>query len=282
MKPVARLMFLTTVLLVALGGCQFWGPVTISPITQIISIYDDPGYAAATFTVAADGDVTVDFGDGVKEIYKVDSSLTIGHRYYAIGLYSILASKGSQSDRAEVRVEVAEPVVDVPFFLDRWFDETERITFNIPRRYHGCAGDNTMFQTGILGGSGTTEFRMTAYDHQGNKTSLFDPAGNNVWGEWVALIDEPMYLQIITCWVMWGGDTPPYPMAVERVCGDGTHPDCGGCVVHPWLPPEIPADAPRMNFTLQARNQYMLLEADYPSVSWSVAIKEHACLTGAE
>jgi hypothetical protein len=273
MKPVVKLAFLAAVLLI-LGGCQFWGPVTINPLTQTVSIYDNPGYAVAMFTIAADGDVTVDFGDGTEEIYRVNSSLPIEHRYYSIGLFSVLASKGNQSDRAEVRVEVAEPVVDVPFFLNRWFEETERITFNIPRRYHGCAG--SMFRTGILGGTGTTEFRMTAYDDQGGKISLFDPDGNNVWGEWVVLIDEPMYLQIITCWVLWGGDTPPYPMAAEKGCGYGD-PTCGGCVIDPWLPPEIPEDAPRINFTLQARNQYMLFEDDYPSVSWSVAIKVGTC-----
>lgn len=266
-------------LLAALSGCIYMATeLMISPESQEVTISAEIGYAVAAWDLRGNGDVLVTFGDMTKAVYRLDRGVAVDieHEYTATGTYRVVATQGSRTDAATVMVTVDAPQVAAPFYTSYLVDDGERIDFNIPRRRVGCDNGVELYHSGVTPGVGVTEFRIFAYDHSGNKISLFDSSGRYVWGEWIPLVEDLRELQIITCWAGWTGTEPKIPMASKAVepagCG-------GGCDdgTAPWIPPSVPDSALRIVFTLEARNQWITTEGLYPRVDWRIAVLNGGC-----
>jgi hypothetical protein len=264
-------------LLVALAGCDILlaVPPGIAPPTQSVAIDTSLGYAEATWDLMGNGLVTVEFGDGARAEYKLryDPLTTITHRYAYTGTYLVTIRQGPKAATASVTVTVDGPDVLVPgasYTKGPYVEEDERINFGMQRRSSGCAGNGSALEyTGIQPGAGTTWFRMFAYDDRGRHISLFDEQGEDVWGQWIEYATGHDEVQFLTCWAWWTDPEPPYPMIPKSTCPPGDGDD--------WEPPVIPGDAPKMTFILQARNDWIIADDLYPSVTWVVYVKLDSC-----
>lgn len=275
---------ITLVMLVALiTGCTlFGGNITrIAPITQRVEFFQGADVATAYIQIyGEDATSEIDWGDGsTREEYLVTGHLQVSHDYTAAGEYDVtVIAKNGQRFSAIVNVETDPPTVRFPFYLDNYWDEGQRVSFNIPERWVGCdAGTGQpQYISGITPGAGVTQFRMTAYDADGYKVPLFDESGDNVWGEWIDLTEDLSNLQLIFLWLGWYHD---YPMgsttmsmsAIDTM--DCCDPGCGDDEDDvDWELPPIPDDAKYVDVTIEGRNQWMA--EPYPSASVRIFYEE--------
>ncbi len=270
MKRIGWLL-VAAALLCALSACNMIlaVPLEISPPTQTAPIDEAVGYATAYWVVEGNGTATVDYGDGASETLALEpeQTLHLEHTYSYIGLYRVTFTQGSTVVETLVSVTCIMPVVASFHYTSRVQPDLQKITYNAQWREHGCDNGVPHAYSGIQPGSGTTEFRLTAY-YDGEKLGIFDEAGTNVCGEWVLLADDVHDGQSLFYWVGWTGENTMTPMAAEKGCGDDEPGD--------WTEPGIPEDAEHITFTLTVRNEYMR-ETGYMIETWVVWFQPHQC-----
>jgi len=242
-------------------------PLVVDPEEQTVAVVDSEGGATATWAFIDSGKIRVLFGDG--ESSEIMGGGTLSHLYTKIGEYAVTFYRGATVVAETTAVANCEaPLIAPPFYVDPLVEEGEKVQLNMARREVGCDNGMPKYYSGILPGDGVTEFRITCYATTGEKVSLFDEDGNNIWGKWIVLNPVQKDLQLVTLWALWGGDEPMHPMAAK---GCDT-----GCGEDPWVDPVIPPNAIWMTFTMTVRNQYFNAQ-DYISTSWHIAVTTSGC-----
>ena len=286
MKNKIIFVLILTMLALSLGGCFLNnGSIDrVAPLTQTLTFLDGASTTTAYWQVFGNATIIVDYGDGSDpEQWIVDTQQQVSHNYDSAGEYTARFIEDGRSISTLVTVTTDEPIVRFPFFLNNVWDSRQRISFNIPVRNVGCESSTGQpsYVSGITPGDGVTQFRMTAYDIDGYKVPLFNSNGDNVWGEWINLVEDISHLQMIYVWLDWYHSYPmgPTTMSMSLIeamacpdtgCGDPIDPDDG------WILPDPTVDDKYVDFKIEGRNQWM--SAPYPSADKRVYYDTGECI----
>jgi len=273
-----KFLFLFLVPLLIVGCTQIVPRLEVHPQDTIGTIMEgEDGFLVRWLISGGEGEVCIDFGDGVEDCVQGQSaSIWIEHSYTQIGKYEVNFHRGTL--RGNANVSIAGP--DFVLYMPEWsngcsqasFERGELVLFDPFPRSVGCDNGVPIYASGVWpkntdyykidGPRGLKwdieklvqdfEIRVTLWNPNGSYSPVYGKDAQEISNEWVPLQ---------TFRIFAGSTIPPIPLPVlpKGGCGDDECED-------PWQIEPVPEDAGRGILRLEVRNRWgrlHVIQIDY-------------------